>query len=103
MEDALFRKPVASAEQLGEIVRGERAPARETTIDAIQVREIRKLTGLSRAKFAQLIDVKIGTLRNWEQGRREPIGPAQALMRVIRHDPQAVIKALKAGRCYRAV
>lgn len=97
MEDALFRKLVVSAEQMSEIVRGERAPARETTIDAVQVREIRKLTGLSQAKFAQLVDVRLGTLRNWEQGRREPTGPAQALMRVIRHDPQAVLKALKAG------
>lgn len=97
MDDALFRKLVESAEQMGEIVRGERAPARETTIDAVQVKEIRKLTGLSQAKFAQLVDVRLGTLRNWEQGRREPTGPAQALMRVIRHDPQAVIKALKAG------
>jgi putative transcriptional regulator len=97
MEDALFRKLVASAEQMGEIIRGERAPARETTIDAVQVKEIRKLTGLSQAKFAQLVDVRLGTLRNWEQGRREPTGPAQALMRVIRHDPQAVINALKAG------
>jgi putative transcriptional regulator len=97
MEDALFRKLVVSAEQMGEIARGERAPARETTIDAVQVKEIRKLTGLSQAKFAQLVDVKLGTLRNWEQGRREPTGPAQALMRVIRHDPQAVLKALNAG------
>jgi putative transcriptional regulator len=97
MEDALFRKLVVSAEQMGEIVRSERVPARETTIDAVQVKEIRKLTGLSQAKFAQLVDVKLGTLRNWEQGRREPTGPAQALMRVIRHDPQAVLKALKAG------
>ncbi|HBO13347.1 MAG TPA: transcriptional regulator [Halieaceae bacterium] len=97
MEDTLFRKLVVSAEQMGEIARGERAPARETTIDAVQVKEIRKLTGLSQAKFAQLVDVKLGTLRNWEQGRREPTGPAQALMRVIRHDPQAVLKALNAG------
>jgi putative transcriptional regulator len=97
MEDALFRKLVVSAEQMGEIARGERAPARETTIDAVQVKEIRKLTGLSQAKFAQLVDVKLGTLRNWEQGRREPTGPAQALKRVIRHDPQAVLKALNAG------
>jgi putative transcriptional regulator len=97
MEDALFRKLVASAEQMGEIARRERAPARETTIDAVQVKEIRKLTGLSQAKFAQLVDVKLGTLRNWEQGRREPTGPAQALKRVIRHDPQAVLKALNAG------
>jgi putative transcriptional regulator len=54
------------------------------------------LTGLSQAKFAQLVDVRLGTLSNWEPGRREPTGPAQALMRVIRHDPQAVMKALKA-------
>jgi putative transcriptional regulator len=98
MGDELFRKFFVSVEQMGEVVRGERAPARDTTIDAMQVKEIRKLTGFSQAKFAQLVDVRLGTLRDWEQGRREPTGPAQALMRVIRLDPQAVIKALKVVR-----
>ena len=58
------------------------------------VRSVRRLTGLSQAKFAELLGIELSTLRNWEQGRREPTGPAQALLRAIRNDPVAVIRAL---------
>jgi putative transcriptional regulator len=42
------------------------------------------------------LHVDVGTLRNWEQGRREPTGPAKALLRAIQTDPTAVLKALAA-------
>lgn len=61
---------------------------------SIDVQSIRRLTGLSQSKFAELLGIEIGTLRNWEQGRRQPTGPSQALLRAIRNDPVAVIKAL---------
>ncbi|HBL86977.1 MAG TPA: transcriptional regulator, partial [Alcanivorax sp.] len=51
-------------------------------------------TGLTQAKFAKMIDVQLATLRNWEQGRREPTGPAKALLRAIQKDPQHVLRAL---------
>ena len=51
-------------------------------------------TGLSQAKFAELLSIEVATLRNWEQGRREPTGPARALLRAIRNNPIEVIKAL---------
>ncbi len=76
--------------------RGSRAcrlPAKKAS-DEIDVRSIRAVTGLSQAKFAELLSIEVATLRNWEQGRREPTGPARALLRAIRHDPVAVIKAL---------
>ena len=76
------------------IIRGSRAPSRETQIDAVSVRAIRALTKLSQPKFALILDVDVGTLRNWEQGRREPTGPARALLRAIRNDPKNVMKAL---------
>ena len=41
-----------------------------------------------------MIDVQLATLRNWEQGRREPTGPAKALLRAIQKDPQHVLRAL---------
>ena len=47
-------------------------------------------------QFAELLSIEVSTLRNWEQGRREPTGPARALLRAIRNDPMAVIKALSA-------
>ncbi|WLG97614.1 DNA-binding transcriptional regulator [Pseudomonas sp. FP198] len=89
-----FDELMESVQQMDEIVRGERQPFREFIVDALQVKEIRKATGLTQAKFAALIDVQLGTLRNWEQGRREPTGPAKALLRAIHNDPEHVINAL---------
>ncbi len=77
----LFEELMESVQQMDEIVRGERQPSREFTVDAMQIKEIRKATGLSQSKFAAIIDVQLGTLRNWEQGRREPTGPAKALLK----------------------
>jgi len=38
--------------------------------------------------------VSLKTLQNWEQGRRHPVGPARALLKIVRADPEAAIKAL---------
>lgn len=94
MNKRLFERLVESMQQHGEIARGERSPPREFRVDAIAVKEIRAITHLSQPKFARLLDVDVGTLRNWEQGRREPTGPAKALLRAIKNDPAAVLKAL---------
>lgn len=94
MDKNLFAQLVESMEQMGEIARGERAPSREFTIDAVAVKQVRAATGLSQKQFAEIIDVQIGTLRNWEQGRREPTGPAKALLKAIKNDPEHVLRAL---------
>jgi putative transcriptional regulator len=60
----------------------------------VDVRRIRAATGLSQVKFAELLSIEVSTLRNWEQGRRDPTGPARALLRAIRNNPVEVIKAL---------
>jgi putative transcriptional regulator len=89
-----FDQLLESVQQMDEITRGERAPAREFTVNGADVKRIRTATGLSQAKFASLLQVEIGTLRNWEQGRREPTGPARALLHAVERDPRAVLKAL---------
>ena len=94
MEDKLFNRLMESMQQMNEIVDGERSPSREFTVDALKVKDIRNKTGLSQAKFSKLIDVKLPTLRNWEQGRREPTGPAKALLKAISNDPEHVLLAL---------
>lgn len=94
MDTKLFERLYESMTQMNEIIDGERVPSREFVIDAIHVKEIRKKTGLTQKKFCHLIDVNLGTLRNWEQGRREPTGPAKALLRAINNDPQHVLAAL---------
>jgi putative transcriptional regulator len=63
----------------------------------IDVAAIRKKTGLSQAKFAESFRVSLHTLRNWEQGRRAPHGPAYALLVAINRDPKAMMRLLKAA------
>ncbi|MGX1020103.1 putative transcriptional regulator [Pseudomonas sp. Y3 TE3536] len=89
-----FEELMESVQQMDEIVQGRQVPSRVFDIDALQVRSIRQSTGLSQVRFAEMIDVQVATLRNWEQGRREPTGPAKALLRAIRNDPEHVLKAL---------
>ncbi|MDH0733898.1 helix-turn-helix domain-containing protein [Pseudomonas sichuanensis] len=90
----LFDELMQSVVEMDEIIQRKRQPSRQFEIDALQVREIRKATGLSQVRFAEMIDVQVATLRNWEQGRREPTGPAKALLRAIHNDPDHVLKAL---------
>ncbi|EPB6469221.1 NadS family protein [Cronobacter dublinensis] len=94
MDKALFEQLTASMRQMNEIDEGSRKPSRTFTIDALKIKEIRQASGLSQTKFASLIAVSVDTLRNWEQGRRSPTGPARALLRAIARDPQHVIPAL---------
>jgi len=56
---------------------------------------IRKTMGLSQRVFAKLVGVSVKTLQNWEQGRRQPSGPAAVLLTVLVADPEAVLRALR--------
>lgn len=92
---AFFDDLLESVQQMDEVVKGERAPSREFHVDAMQVKEIRKATGLTQANFARRLNIEVATLRNWEQGRREPTGPAKALLMALRNDPEHVLRALE--------
>ena len=77
---------------------GETVPVRETVIAvpaASDVRAIRERLGLSQAGFARMFGFSVGSVRNWEQGHRQPEGPARALLKVIEHRPEAVLEALR--------
>ena len=67
---------------------------RRTTLTELNVKSLREWTRLTHADFSQMIGVSIRTLQNWEQGRREPKGPAKALLRVVERNPQAVLSVL---------
>lgn len=56
----------------------------------VDTKQVRVRTGLSQEKFAKLINVPVGTLRNWEQGHRHPTGPAKTLMAVLDKRPTIV-------------
>ena len=83
-----------SIRQAGEIRRGVRKPSRTFVIEDPNPKAIRERLGLSQSRFASIIGVSVRTLQNWEQGRREPEGPAKALLRVVDREPQAVLHAL---------
>ena len=76
---------------------GER-PLRTANVDlprAADVAKIRGGLGLSQTEFAAFMGVSVGTLRNWEQLRREPQGPARAFLYVASAEPLAVLAAFE--------
>ncbi|MEO5335703.1 MAG: helix-turn-helix domain-containing protein [Magnetospirillum sp. WYHS-4] len=62
---------------------------------ASYARRVRRRTGLTQAAFAARIGVPVDTIRNWEQGKRSPAGPAKALLRVLDHAPETALAALE--------
>jgi putative transcriptional regulator len=94
MKKQLFDELVSSIHEAGAIRRGEKTPARKFVFTPAQVRSIRLKLKKSQSEFAQMIGVTISTLQNWEQGRREPQGPARALLVVAAKAPEVVAKAL---------
>ena len=63
-------------------------------LDAAYARNVRGQTGLTQTAFAAQIGVPVETVRNWQQGKRSPRGPARALLKVIEHAPQAAFAVL---------
>lgn len=96
MNDNDFQKLVKSVKQMGSIMSGENLPHRRTVLSTVDVKGLREKLGLTQKEFSGMIGVSIKTLQNWEQGRREPEGPAKALLRVVEKEPQAVLSALHA-------
>ena len=98
MKAAAFQDLVASVREAGRIRRGRLKPARTTTFRPTDVQAVRAKLGASQSEFALMIGVSVATLRNWEQGRRTPDGPALALLRVAAKNPGAVMEALHGTR-----
>jgi putative transcriptional regulator len=63
-------------------------------VDAAYARNVRGRTGLTQTAFAERIGVPVETVRNWEQGKRSPRGPARALLKVIEGAPEAAFAVL---------
>lgn len=96
MKKELFNELVASIGEAGKIRKGEINPSRSFEYGPIDIKRIRNRLHVSQAQFSLMIGVSKSTLQNWEQGRREPDGPAKALLRVVDKKPEAVLEALQA-------
>ena len=90
-------KILAGLESVLEYAKGNTEGSITYEIEVIDVKEVRKSLGMTQAEIADTFHVPAGTLRNWEQKRRQPEGPAKVLMYLIGKEPGAVKRALKVG------
>jgi putative transcriptional regulator len=67
----------------------------------LDVKKIRKSLRMTQEEFAQRFEFPVGTLRHWEQGQREPNGPARVLLMVIATNPDVVCEAIEVARTRR--
>ncbi|HYB57690.1 MAG TPA: helix-turn-helix domain-containing protein [Alphaproteobacteria bacterium] len=89
------RRIIESAKEARAFVRGEMTEGFKVHVpERIDVRAVRKKTGLSQQQFALRIGVPVGTLRNWEQRRRAPEGPARVLLAMLTRRPTVVEETL---------
>jgi putative transcriptional regulator len=91
MKKELFDELFESVRQGGAIMRGTMKPSRTIEFPESEVRKIREQYGVSQDKFASLMGISVATLRNWEQGRRKPEGPARVLLMVADKHPEALL------------
>ncbi|MFH2114675.1 MAG: helix-turn-helix domain-containing protein [Spirochaetota bacterium] len=107
MEFHRFRKgPPIQADRIGKILigpfrniagkiqHGKQQPSRRFDMKALDIRMIREQSNKSRLEFAYMIGISMATLRNWEQGRRRPEGPAPALLKIVSKNPEYVEQLL---------
>lgn len=95
MKDKDFLELVDNIREAGAIKHGIRKPSRVFEFSPMDIKVIRQKLDKSQREFALMIGVSVGTLQNWEQGRRKPVGPARALLRVAAENPEAVREALE--------
>lgn len=95
MKKELFNDLMESIREAGKIRKGLLKPGRVFEYRPVDVKRIRNQLNVSQSQFALMIGVNRATLQNWEQGRREPEGPARALLKVVEKNPRAVLEALR--------
>ncbi len=94
MNNDLFEQLIDSINQADGIIQGKAEASRVTEFEEPQVKAIRAKTGLTQTRFADVLGVSKRTLENWEQGRRQPTGPARALLKILDANPQQVLQTL---------
>lgn len=85
-----FNELLESVREGADILQGHTKPSRKISLNDLNVQKIRKRLKLSQSQFARLMGISVGTLKNWEQGRRKPDGPARVLLGVAAHHPEVL-------------
>lgn len=94
MKDQLFEELLDSVQQGEAILKNKKKPSGTFDFENPDVQVIRKSYGLSQNKFAKLLGISVSTLRNWEQGRRKPEGPARVLLLVASKHPEVILDTI---------
>jgi putative transcriptional regulator len=93
MRKELFEQLTVSLREAGMIKRGTLKASRVFQVDPKNdLVKIRGQLGLSQSKFATLLGISTDTLQNWEQGRREPTGPAKVLLKIALKNPRLLLE-----------
>jgi putative transcriptional regulator len=93
MKKELFDELLQSVKQAAAIERGQMKPSRVFVVKRKnEVVRARSRLGLSQSKFAALLGISANTLKNWEQGRRQPTGAAKVLLKIAARYPKAVLE-----------
>jgi putative transcriptional regulator len=101
MDQELFNELKESIRQMKAIEKGELAPARVRVINLDnEVSQARSQLGLTQEAFAKLLNTPVGTVRSWEQGRRQPPQSARVLMRVAKKYPDKVLECAEESTVY---
>jgi len=88
MEDSMFDDLIASVGEAKEILGKTKKPSRSFMIDEPDAKSIRTRLQLTQDEFAGLLNISVNTLRNWEQSRRKPEGPARVLLGIAATHPE---------------
>ena len=90
----LFEEMAQGTAEARAYMEGERKGYKVTLPGSIDVRGLRKRLHFSQGHFANAFGLSVDAVRHWESGRRNPEAAARALLTVIAHDPQLVMRAL---------
>jgi putative transcriptional regulator len=94
MDKQLFDELVQSLKEAKAISSGKAKASRRFKVVFTDVKLIREGVGLTQDEFAKLMRVSIKTLQNWEQKRRQPTGPAAALLKIVSTSPELALESL---------
>jgi putative transcriptional regulator len=93
MDDKAFEELLENARLAAEWLKGKDTASRIIFVDEPDPREIRARLGMTQEEFAAALCISVKTLRNWEQGRRDPSGPAMRLLQIAEKHPEILLEA----------
>ena len=91
MDSQSFDALLESTKEAKELLAKKRNPSRTFYVEEPDPKEIRAKFHLTQVEFAKMLNISVATLRNWEQGRRRPEGPARVLLNVADRNPEVLM------------